>query len=635
MAPMSAGGGVRAAAARRLRKALDIEPADSGVTDALNVRLLAVENELALYRAVADHRRWLARAPASDRLISVITTISDQPDRLGEVVRSVLDQTHPAWELLVIEDSRADGDAVGRVVAAFDDQRIRVVSTGAGNQWAARNAGLKVARGDLVAYLDNDHFWFPEWLAAVADAFARNPDAPLVYGALCREEGTRRLSLPGWDRRRLERANFIDLNVIAHPRDHPEASFDEGLEAAGEWDLALRLTDRAPAAPVPVAAAGYLAGAQDRTSNDRAAVEASMRAIRSRTLARRPMRVLALNQQFPLISETYILDELEALARNGAELGFVRAKSAVAPMRLSWPRWPSLDAAVAEWEPDVIVMHWAGFAMSQLGELERHGLPFAVRTHGFDIDRRTVETLRAHPLCIGVWAYPTAAQGFPGTFPLPLLFTAVDRLPPPAVSRDLLLSVSAGLPKKDFDLLFDAFGRLADVERRIVIAGTEGHENISSDLLHRCQAFADPPLVQVNLPREDVFNLLARTALFVYVLMPEAPFGMPMSVAEAMAAGCSVALPDRPEAHSFAGPDGRYYTTADELIAHARAVLAGGHEVEKERQANREWVLERHCAPEFGVRFHEQLADALADYRDAALAGDNGDAVRERGVLPR
>jgi glycosyltransferase involved in cell wall biosynthesis len=601
----------------------------------MNVRLLAVENELALYRAVADHSRWLAHAPVSDRLISVITPTSEQPEGLGHVVRSVLAQTHPAWELLVIDASSADDDAVARVVAAFDDHRIRVVRTGACNQWAARNAGLKAARGDLVAYLDNDRFWFPEWLAAVADAFARNPDAPLVYGAVCREEGTRRLWLPDWDRRRLERANFIDQNAMAHPRDHPEAYFDDGLEAAGDWDLALRLTDQMPGVPVPVAAGGYLNGAPDRTSNDRAAVEASLRAIRSRTRARRPLRVLGLNQQFPLISETYILDELEALARNGAELGFVRARSAVAPMRLSWPLWPSLDAAVTEWEPDVIVMHWAGFAMRQLGELERHGLPFAVRTHGFDVYPHTVETLRAHPLCIGVFAYPTAAQGFPGTIPLPLLFTAVDRLPPPAESRDLLLSASAGLPKKDFDLLFDAFGRITDVERRIVVAGTEGHEKVSSDLLHRCQAFADPPLVQINLPREDVFNLLARTALFVYVLRPEVPFGMPMSVTEAMAAGCSVALPDRPETRSFAGTGARYYSTADELIAHARAVMAGGLEVERERQANRAWVLERHCAPELGVRFHKQLADALADYRDVAVNGNIGDASRKSGVLAR
>ncbi len=195
--------------------------------------------------------------------------------------------------------------------------------------------------------------------------------------------------------------------------------------------------------------------------------------------------------------------------------------------------------------------------------------------------------------------------------------------------------MSAGLPKKDFDLLFDAFGRLTGVERRVVVAGTQGHEALPSDLLYRCQAFADPPLVQVNLPREDVFELLARTALFVYVLRTGVPFGMPMSVAEAMAAGCSVALPDRPETRSFAGPGARYYKTADELVAHARTVLAGGDEVDRERRANRERALERHCAPELGDRFYEQLTKALADFRDAPVAGNNGDVVRHSRVLAR
>jgi glycosyltransferase involved in cell wall biosynthesis len=617
-----------------LRKALDITRAGSAATDALNVRLLAIEKELGLYRTIAIHTRGLAQAQSSDRLISVIMPTSDRPEQLEYAVRSVLAQTHRAWELLVIDDSGTADSAVARVVAAFDDDRIRVLATGAGNQWVARNAALKAARGDLIAYLEDDHFWFPEWLAAVADAFARNPDAPLVYGAFCGEDA-RWLSLPDWNRPRLERANYIDQNVIAHPRDHSEAHFDDGLEAAGDWDLTLRLTDGTPGVPVPVAAAGYLDGVPDRMSDDPAAVEASRQSIRRRVRASRPLRVLGFNAQFPLISETYILDELEALARNGAELGFVRNNCAVAPMRLSWPLWPSLDAAVAEWEPDVIVMHWALFAIRQLRKLERYGVPFAVRTHGFDVDAATVEKLRAHPLCIGVWAYPTVAQGFPGTIPLPLLFTSVDRLPPPRESRDLLLSVSAGLPKKDFDLLFDAFGRLTDVERRVVVAGTQGHEAVPRDLLRRCQAFADPPLVQVNLPRTDVFELLARTALFVYVLRANAPFGMPMSVTEAMAAGCSVALPDRPAARAFAGPSARYYSTADELVTHARTVLAGGHDVERERRANREWALERHCALELGDCFYEQLSEAVADFPDAPTTGNIGDVVRRSRLFGR
>jgi glycosyltransferase involved in cell wall biosynthesis len=259
-----------------------------------------------------------------------------------------------------------------------------------------------------------------------------------------------------------------------------------------------------------------------------------------------------------------------------------------------------------------------------------------VRSHGFDTDHGAVERVLADPLCLGVWAYPTASQGFPGTHALPLLLTSHDRIPAPDEGRvrDLVLSTSAGLPKKDFDLLFAALDQLPGVERRIVVAATEEYEQLPGDLFERCGDRTDPPLVQVNLPREDVFALLGRTALHVYTLRPDNPFGMPMSVAEALCAGASVCLPDRPEARAYAGPGARFYSTADDIARHAREVLADTPAVREERAANRRWALERFCDPAAGQRFSDELHAALAAHlgepvgRAVPLPEHNGVARR-------
>ena len=604
-------------------------------SDALERRLAGMEEARSLDRAVALHTRWLRHAPASERVISVILATRDRPHELAHAVRSVQAQTHTAWELLVIDDSTGDEGLVARLVAELGDERIRALRSGAGNVAVARNAGLAAARGDLIAYLDDDNFWYPEWLAAVAAAYERHPDAPLVYGGLTRSECTTDIWLPAWDRRRLERANCIDQNVLAHRRDHPEARFSEDLAALVDWDLVLRLTDDEPAVPISVLAAGYTTGAPDRISARTQAVRAADAEIRRRTWARRPLRVLGLNPQFPLLSETYILDELTALARRGAQLGFVRTNAAVAPMRIPWPQWQSLDAAVAEWDPDVAVLHWAASALHLLAGLERYELPFAVRSHSFDVDP---ESSRA---CVPIRSASACGRIRPPRRASRARSRCRCCSPPRIGCRRhsgraiCVISASALLPKKDFPLLFDAFARMPDVDRRIVVAATQGHEELPGVLLQRCEELEDPPLVQVNLPREDVFALLSRTALFVYTLEPERPFGMPMSVAEAMASGCSVVLPDRPACREYAGPSARYYADAQDIARHAHEALAGGPAIAEERRLNRAWALRRFCDPVLGEGFHRELTTALARVRGEVAVDTNGRGTQTPEALAR
>jgi glycosyltransferase involved in cell wall biosynthesis len=114
-----------------------------------------------------------AQAP----LVSVILAVRDREDCVARAVRSVLAQTYPSFELLVIDDGSTDRTA--EVVRSFGP-RLRLIGIPASGVYAARNAGLRAARGALVAFIDSDDAWFPDKLAAQVPLM--RPGVDLVYG---------------------------------------------------------------------------------------------------------------------------------------------------------------------------------------------------------------------------------------------------------------------------------------------------------------------------------------------------------------------------------------------------------------------------------------------------------------------
>jgi teichuronic acid biosynthesis glycosyltransferase TuaG len=98
-------------------------------------------------------------------LVSVIMPVYNQQDVLIESVRSVMAQTFPDWELLIVDDASNDETLPNARQLACEDSRIRVISlpenAGVAN---ARNTGMKAARGQYLAFLDSDDLWLPEKL---------------------------------------------------------------------------------------------------------------------------------------------------------------------------------------------------------------------------------------------------------------------------------------------------------------------------------------------------------------------------------------------------------------------------------------------------------------------------------------
>jgi hypothetical protein len=241
-------------------------------SEAVLDRLEAAERELQVWRYMA----WLERVrPASERLVSVITPTRNRAETLERCIDSVLAQAHTEFELIVVDDGSED--ATPEMLARYSDPRVRSLRIDHAGVCAARNRGLERATGAVVAYLDDDNLMDPLWLTAVANTFDRHLEISLLYGARLIDDPTAATGAPGegglprlhfspFDRPRLKKRGLVDVNTIAHRRDHPEARFDEELSSYGDRDLMIRLTASSTPYELPAIACEYSTRAGDRLS---------------------------------------------------------------------------------------------------------------------------------------------------------------------------------------------------------------------------------------------------------------------------------------------------------------------------------------------------------------------------------
>jgi glycosyltransferase involved in cell wall biosynthesis len=119
--------------------------------------------------------------------VSVVVCFLDEERFLGEALASVQDQSFTDWELLLVDDGSTDGSSgIARAQAAADPARVRYVEhAGHSNLGlsASRNAGIALARGRYLAFLDADDSWYPRKLEEQVAILERHPRAAMVIGA--------------------------------------------------------------------------------------------------------------------------------------------------------------------------------------------------------------------------------------------------------------------------------------------------------------------------------------------------------------------------------------------------------------------------------------------------------------------
>ncbi|HEX6915556.1 MAG TPA: glycosyltransferase family 2 protein [Chitinophagaceae bacterium] len=119
---------------------------------------------------------------ASTPLVSVITALYNSGQYINEAIDSVLEQTYPNWEMLIVDDGSTDESAEIVAARAAADSRIRFfqLPKNHGMPFAARNLATANAAGKYIAFLDSDDMWMPEKLEKQV-AFMERNDYPISF----------------------------------------------------------------------------------------------------------------------------------------------------------------------------------------------------------------------------------------------------------------------------------------------------------------------------------------------------------------------------------------------------------------------------------------------------------------------
>ncbi len=193
----------------------------------------------------------------TDLKVSVIIPTYNRAGYLREALHSVLRQSLTPWEVIVVDDGSTDDtrqviqDAPGSI--CYFEQAHQGVA-------AARNLGLEKATGDLIAWLDSDDLWEPDFLAAVVPILARDETLAGVYTGITmvdadgvRLRSSTRTEPPEALYEALIRGNFLATpSVVVRKACYDTVGhFDTQLPISEDYDMWLRLTAESRLVGIP------------------------------------------------------------------------------------------------------------------------------------------------------------------------------------------------------------------------------------------------------------------------------------------------------------------------------------------------------------------------------------------------
>ncbi|CAM4334424.1 Glycosyltransferase 2-like domain-containing protein [Bordetella tumbae] len=220
--------------------------------------------------------------------VSVIMPVRNRAQTLLTAIDSVRAQKYENFELIVIDDGSEDDSADLAELAGAADPRIRCIKLAQHSGVSiARNTGLAIASGSIIAYLDSDNTWLEDYLGAVVGAFHLLPnDVSAIYSGqyIYADSDPTKVSAVRFGPMNLsllDQHNYVDLNCFAHRREVLEADifFDDSLSRLVDWDFILRISESFRMVSIPVLLSRYYLNAAENTITKTVAIDPAIECI--------------------------------------------------------------------------------------------------------------------------------------------------------------------------------------------------------------------------------------------------------------------------------------------------------------------------------------------------------------------
>ena len=170
-------------------------------------------------------------------LVSVIIPAFNAEGTVRNAIDSILSQTYKQIEVIVINDGSTDNTL--KILREYGEQ-IRYISQNNKGPSAARNAGIKIAKGDFIAYQDADDVSMPERIEQEVDYLLNNPNMSMVFTGMKTISGD---TIPKCHSEfLLLQSNYVPCGSVMHKKDI--------LDSVGwwneqvDWDLWIRISEK-------------------------------------------------------------------------------------------------------------------------------------------------------------------------------------------------------------------------------------------------------------------------------------------------------------------------------------------------------------------------------------------------------
>jgi glycosyltransferase involved in cell wall biosynthesis len=287
------------------------------------------------------------------------------------------------------------------------------------------------------------------------------------------------------------------------------------------------------------------------------------------------LRVLIGSGNYPKLSESYIEAEIQYLLRNGVDVAVYspRVGSPEAPEIVKVYR--DMNQALSVHRPHIFHAHYLTFDPKAIDQASGAGIPVTIRGHSFDFTPEGARKMAARPGVKRIWLFPHFARlvGHDKVKALPVSFDSTLYKPFADKDRKLVYRTGAGKAGKGLADFFEISKLCPGFKFSLtanVVCGEESYLGVLGGL-----AGGAPVEYARNILRPEAVERMNRAGIYLDTSDPGShAFGMPISIAEALATGCYVLARRNPAVEEYISGAGSLYGSVEEAAALIRGTEA-------------------------------------------------------------